>query len=205
VDRGRYRIKVIGMSNLPTDGPAILATNCERFDDFLHVLGSTDRFTQLIVPGRVPGGLLGYLAKRTDLVFLAADAPLVAWNRACEEAARVLDRGNLVAVTTDTIHPLADELLDQLRKRVSAVVLPVYCGTLPGANGQPSGALPVRVVIGQPTPPEATAGDIRRSIDRLGEWVRQTELDGAAPSTAAIPGASAASPTGPGSGPPPSP
>src|SRR5260370_36279360 len=73
---GRYRLKVIGLHNLPSDGPVILATNCDRFDTCMQVVTATDRFTRFIllesdadVP---PTPLLRYLARRTGLVVLRA-------------------------------------------------------------------------------------------------------------------------------------
>jgi MFS family permease len=208
--RGRYRLKVVGMHNLPTNGPVILATNCDRFEDCLLVLASTDRYTRFILLERERNGsgLLGSLARRTEVTALAPDTSTPeAWDRALERAARSLDRGNLVGLTADgeASAQQAERLLQDLRARAPALVVPVYCGTLPSEDGSANGAQPVRVVIGQPARSEATPEEIRQTIRLLGEWIRQTEQEGIVPLTAKIPAAVAASPTGPGSGPPPHP
>ena len=71
---GRYRLRVIGLNNLPSDGPAILATNCDRFESCMQVLAATDRYTRFILFESAADGpprpLLRYLARRTGLVVL---------------------------------------------------------------------------------------------------------------------------------------
>src|SRR5262249_42702638 len=39
--QGRHRPKVIGLQHLPTDGAAILASNCDRFHDSLQLVAAT--------------------------------------------------------------------------------------------------------------------------------------------------------------------
>src|SRR5262249_56518252 len=43
---GRYRLKVIGLNNLPSEGPVILATNCDRFETCMQVVTAPDPFTR---------------------------------------------------------------------------------------------------------------------------------------------------------------
>src|SRR5207302_1173280 len=47
--RLRYRLQVVGMNNLPDDGPVILVTNCKTTQSCLQVLSATDRFTRFIL------------------------------------------------------------------------------------------------------------------------------------------------------------
>ena len=68
---GRYHVKVIGINNLPADGPVILATNCGNLQACLNVLSATDRFTRFILVESAmepePTPLLRFLARaRTD-------------------------------------------------------------------------------------------------------------------------------------------
>src|SRR5262249_22718861 len=72
--QGRYRLKVVGMHNLPTGGPAIRPTTCDRRESGLQVVSATDRFTRFVLlesqaDGK-PSGLLGYLARRSGMVVL---------------------------------------------------------------------------------------------------------------------------------------
>src|SRR5207253_8659666 len=46
---GHSRLRVAGLHNLPTDGPVILATNCDRFDACMSVIAATDRFTRFVL------------------------------------------------------------------------------------------------------------------------------------------------------------
>jgi MFS family permease len=103
---GRYHLKVIGVNNLPSDGPVILATNCDRFDDCMQVLAATDRYARFILVENPaddrPPPLLRFLAKQTGLVVLPArdDFP-AAWDMALAITQRELGRGNMVGITVD--------------------------------------------------------------------------------------------------------
>ncbi|HLJ96334.1 MAG TPA: MFS transporter [Gemmataceae bacterium] len=205
--QGRSRLKVIGLQNLPIEGPVLLATNCDRFKDCMQVVTATDRFTRFILfedpTDREPTPLLRYLARRTGLVALRMDMVQPDdWDKALIKAARALDEGKLVAVTADGKEAQAEkeEFLDKLRARNPVPVLPVYCGTLevePEVNGRVFALKHVRVVIGQAVPATATAADIRRAIYELGKWVHQTERSGTTPVTLMIPAAASASPSTP--------
>src|SRR5262249_8113830 len=73
---GRFRFRVSGTNQLPADGPVILATNCERFQESLQVTAATDRYTRFILlesaADDAPRPILRYLARRTGLVALRA-------------------------------------------------------------------------------------------------------------------------------------
>src|SRR5262249_23385511 len=73
---GRYRLKVIGMDNLPSDGPVVLATNCSRPENCRRVLTARDGFARFVYPPDGPNGrilgLLGYLTRRAGLGVLGA-------------------------------------------------------------------------------------------------------------------------------------
>jgi 1-acyl-sn-glycerol-3-phosphate acyltransferase len=103
---GRYHLKVIGVNNLPSEGPVILATNCDRFDDCMQVLAATDRYARFILvenpADEKPPPLLRFLAKQTGLVVLPArqDFP-AAWDMALAISQRELGRGNMVGITVD--------------------------------------------------------------------------------------------------------
>jgi MFS family permease len=199
---GRYRLKVVGMQNLPTDGPVILATNCDRFETCMQVVAATDRFTRFVLlesdEDPSPPWFLRLLAKRTGLVALhhKGEKP-EAWDKALAKAAKALGQGNLVGVTADGNRPAPEmiKLLGDLRALTPAPVLPVYCASLAGSHdGRPSMIRRVQVVIGHSLPLNATCEEICQAIHVLGEWVRKTDQAGMSFSTLMIPGAAAASP-----------
>jgi MFS family permease len=182
---GRFRLKVVGLKNLPSDGPVILATNCDRFDTCMQVVAATDRFTRFVLLESArdpePRPLLRYLARRTGLVALRPGLVTPAqWDKALGKASRTLQTGNLLGLTVDGDWPPAeaDKFLHQLRSLRPAVILPVYCGALhatPSVNGRAPAVRRVRVVIGYPLRPDATAADVRQAIRALGDWIQQTE------------------------------
>jgi MFS family permease len=202
---GRYRLKVAGINNLPSDGPVILATNCDHFDTCMQVVTATDRFTRFILlehdHEERPPWFLRYLARRTGLMALSQrTATREAWDKALAKGARTLGEGNLLGITADGAGPEVEmvKLLGELRALTPAPVLPVYCGALSpsvSVNGHVSKVRRMQVVIGHPLRPEATAEDIRRAIHVLGEWMRQTDQAGGPAPTSMIPGAANASPT----------
>jgi MFS family permease len=189
--QGRWRLKVVGINNLPTDGPVILATNCDRFESSMQVVAATDRFTRFVLleiaEDKEPTPLLRYLARRTGLVALPAETVTGDdWDRALDKASRALGQGDLLGLTADGSVPSAEveKLLHQLRERTPAPILPVYCGAL---RDPPARIRRVRVVIGRQMQPEATVEEIRRQIHLLGEWIHQTEEAGTTPKTTLIP------------------
>jgi MFS family permease len=192
---GRYRLKVVGMQNLPANGPVLLATNCDRLEKCMQVITATDRFTRFVLlesnGDEEPSGLLRYLARRTGLVSLrpAADPP-EAWDRALAKAAKALGQGHLLGLTAESQVSAAevDKFLQELRALMSVPVVPVYCGSLaPPDPGTAPHVQRVRVVIGQAMRPDASVDEIRRRIRLLGDWIHQTEESGVTPATAKIP------------------
>jgi acyl-[acyl-carrier-protein]-phospholipid O-acyltransferase/long-chain-fatty-acid--[acyl-carrier-protein] ligase len=204
---GRYRLKVVGQHNLPSEGPVILATNCDRFEMCMQVVTATDRFTRFVLlespDDERPPWLLRFLARRTGLVALSArGVSHEVWNKALAKASRALREGHLVGVTADGDGPAADKvrLLDELRATTGAPILPVYCGVLsphPSPHGPPPLVRRMQVVIGHLLPPTTTAVEVQRALDRLGEWMRATDQAGEPALTVKIPGAAGAWPSTP--------
>ena len=149
---GRFRLRAVGMENLPTDGPVILATNCDRLESALQTVSATDRSTLFVLwenpQSRERAPLLRALAKRSSLAEMSK-ADHQAWLAAHARAKKaLLHHGDLLAVTCDG-H--ADDevasLLADLRRDTVVPIVPVYCGAIDG------GPKPrVRVVFGKATP-----------------------------------------------------
>jgi hypothetical protein len=207
---GRYHLKVIGVNNLPTEGPVILATNCDRFDDCMQVLAATDRYTRFILVDNPaddqPRPLLRFLAKQTGMVVLPArTASPAAWDMALAVTLKELGRGNMVGITVEGELPVADmeKFLEDVHSLTPTVIVPVYCGTAVHLANGPSPAIRrVRVVIGHPMSPHTSFAEARREIGMLGEWIRHADQGEAPPATIMIPGGITASPTTPAAGPP---
>jgi hypothetical protein len=193
---------------LPTDGAAILATNCDRFQECMMVLAATDRYTRFVLlesaADDAPRPLLRFLARRTGLVALKP-GKLVAktWERALNKAMDTLVTGNVLAVTVDSqeMPREAAEFLREVLNRMPGVTLvPVFTDTAPFVHPESGGFFSsrrVRVVIGPAMSPSASAEEVRQAIRGLGEWLRETDLGGGTPTSVMIPGAASASPTAP--------
>jgi acyl-[acyl-carrier-protein]-phospholipid O-acyltransferase/long-chain-fatty-acid--[acyl-carrier-protein] ligase len=194
----RYRLHVIGLNNLPSDGPVILATNCETPERCMQVLTATDRFIRFILPETPPvhhlGPVLGYLTRRTHLALLKPGKVTGAeLDRTLADAVAVLERGEMIGLPANGRSTLfdVDAFLGRLRAKFpGAQVMPVYCGAPNGngANGH-AGRHDVWVLLGRTLLVEATAAEIRQRVHALEAWLRllQSKSPGTDPPTAMIP------------------
>ena len=151
---GKFRLKAVGMQHLPTEGPVILATNCNDMQSCLQLVSATDRTTKVILieDGKTihDGALLRTLAQGINLIIVRPDPDgRASWLQAKREAVRSLQAGHLLAISL--VHEeYADAivaLLRELRSQTDAPLLPVYCGSL---DDGAVGVTPrVRVVFGE--------------------------------------------------------
>ncbi len=187
---GRFRLKAVGMQNLPTVGPVILATNCDRLESSLQMVSATDRSTLFVLwenpSGREAAPVLRALANRSSLVEVSK-ANHQAWLAAHARAKKALHHGDLLAVTlNDHADDEVAALLADLRQGSAAPIVPVFCGVLivppppPLSKGGKGGVANVRVVFGAPMSDGASLDDIRQEIRRLGAWIRQNDGTSAA-------------------------
>jgi MFS family permease len=168
---GRFRFRVSGTNQLPADGPVILATNCERFQESLQVIAATDRYTRFILlesaDDDAPRPILCYLARRTGLVALrAATIDEETFTKAITRGQRALEAGNLLGITlkSDEMPSEARRLLDRLQDARTVPILPIHCAR----SSIETGALqPARVVIGDLLPPGTPADAVRQALDDL--------------------------------------
>jgi acyl-[acyl-carrier-protein]-phospholipid O-acyltransferase/long-chain-fatty-acid--[acyl-carrier-protein] ligase len=205
----RYRLKVIGLHNLLSEGPVILATNCDHFESCMQVVTATDRFTRFILfesdVEEKPPWLLRYLARRTGLVALPArGAKPDAWDKALRKAAKSLAEGHLLGVTADGAASSAEmaKFMSDLRSLCPAPILPVYCGSVSLhsiPDGHSSLIRRVQVVIGHALPANVTEAEIRQAIHQLGEEVQQAHPVALNPASAMTPAAASVSPSTTGS------
>ncbi len=177
---GKIRLKAVGMQNLPTEGPVILATNCKDMIGCLEMVSATDRTTKVILieddKSLQDGALLRTLAKRFNLIIVRPGDGRASWLDAKQEALRTLRNGHLLAISLEHAE-YADAiaaLVNELRHETGAPLLPVYCGSLdtdPSAKPQR-----IRVVFGEIVAPMEGASmveECRRAIAALGVWIHE--------------------------------
>ena len=203
---GRYHIKVYGIVNLPVEAAAILATNCHRFRNSMHVLASTDRTVRFILleeehdESRTP--LLRYMASQTGMIVLEAGKVTSAdVDTAAAAAIQSLRNEDLVALTADgvTPDPVFERLLNRIETVVPAPIVPVFCGTWAaeesGSTSGRSGPRRVFVVIGEALPPHTPPQEIRQALAHLEQWLRDTVVERTSGISEALPAVAAASPS----------
>lgn len=165
---GKFQVRASGMQHLPTKGPIVLATNCDRLDRALQMVSATDRTTTFVLletpDSAAEGGLVRKLATANGMIALpAGTAP--AWADVLPRATKALAGGNLLAVTVDPRTPAEglDGFLADVRKDTPAPIVPVYCGPLDAAAAKPK----IQVTFGEALPPDARAEDIRRRLEDM--------------------------------------
>lgn len=171
---GRFRLRAVGMQHLPTQGPVILAANCDRLESSLQMVSATDRSTLFLLwenpQRRETAPLLRALANRSSLVEVSK-ADHQAWLAAHGRAKKALHHGDLLALTVDG-H--ADDevasLIADLQQVYPSPIVPVFCGALADV-GKPH----IRVVFGAAVREGATLEEIRQAIRKLGDWIRQND------------------------------
>lgn len=161
---GRHQVRAVGMDNLPTSGPVILATNCDHLEITLQLISATDRHTLVVLAERLPcdQSLLRKLARKSSLVEVVNGAD---WSPAHGRALDALNAGDLLGVTVDGLpnDQHADDFLDALLKRKTVPIIPVWCGELSHSR--------VRVVFGEPTTAVRVA-ELREAIFKLKDWIQ---------------------------------
>jgi hypothetical protein len=177
---GRYQLKAIGMDNLPTNGPVILATNADRLESSLQVVSATDRSTLVLMmehpERRESAPLMRTLARGTSIVEVGHEGA-DPWAAARQHALETLAAGNLLAVTLEAgaDGDSLQRFLAELHGRTSAPVVPVWCGSLSERNG----AAKVRVVFGKPVE-EPNVAELRDKIEGLRDWIHEHDTSIAA-------------------------
>jgi hypothetical protein len=162
---GRYRLRVHGVENVPTDGAVLLATNCDRFDKALLVWSATDRYTPFVLIEEDPANdprppLLHFLARCSGLTEVpAGHTDGQAWNQALRQAVRGLARGRALAVTANG----DDAFWMRLHNDAPTPIVPVYC------DDPAAGRRSLRVVIGPALASGASLEDVRAQIAALDE------------------------------------
>lgn len=173
---GKFRLKAVGMANLPTEGPVILATNCQDLTSCLQLVSATDRTTKVVLvqnaAANQDGALLRTLARRSNLILVRPDEKV---NVALHDGLTTLHDGHLLAISVVHEEHAADitALLQKLRQETAAPILPVYCGSLDAIT---NGVAPrVRVVFGDIQTGDPTLEDCKKAIADLGHWIRQND------------------------------
>ena len=183
----RSTVQSLGISNLPSQGPVILATNCDRPEKCMLVLAATDRVIRFLIlerSERLPI-LLRFLFKPVSLAVLKPKRITPeAINKALNKAVAILKRGEVVGLPAEIPGGIfdLDKFLHELRERLPTDVVPVYCG--PDENGTDrngSEKSKVWVVFDKPMAYEVPVSQICDKIHAIGDWIAKEEREGRTP------------------------
>ena len=195
----KFRLKAVGMANLPTEGPVILATNCKDLESCLQLVSATDRTTKVVLvqdpAAIVDGVLLRRMALRENLIVVRPDEDV---QNAWQEALATLKHGDLLALSLGCEQHAADlaALLHKLQDATKAPIVPAFCGPLDErappqvrvvfgeimaptavtlADPMAIQAAPMHSAIQAASPADPLLQKCKKAINDLGDWIREND------------------------------
>jgi acyl-[acyl-carrier-protein]-phospholipid O-acyltransferase/long-chain-fatty-acid--[acyl-carrier-protein] ligase len=179
-----YRVRIIGRSNVPAEGGALLVPNHVSFADGLFLLASTDRPIRFVVyAAYFEKPIRGWLLRAMKAIPIMSSGGPKMILHAFREAGRALDQGELVCVfpegqltRTGMMAPFQRGLQRIVKGHVTPII-PVHLDRLEGSIFSPISRrrlprripYPMTVSFGKPLPPEAPLYQIRHAIRELDE------------------------------------
>ncbi len=157
--RGRAKLEVFGINNLPDRGPALLVVGTSNPETCLQVYSATDRTTHFVPPEP------------------SAAPPRHSLNGVLNDALWSLQGGQAVELALP-VSPLAaadqtepaEQLYLGLAQGVACPIVPVFTET----RKLPHQLVPrVFIVVGEPLPPRAPVESVRAAIRQLGQEFTQ--------------------------------
>ncbi len=180
-----YRVRVVGMDQLPAHGPALLVCNHVSFLDGLFIYLHAPRTIRFLVWEpyfKVP--ILGSLLRSGGAIPIAGEGTPRDLIRSLRSASEVLKQGGLVGIFAEGALSRTGMMLpfrrgfEQILKRSPAPIIPVALDRLWGSIfSYESGKVywkwpkqwryPVTLMIGQPMPADSPAWSVRQAVQKL--------------------------------------
>ena len=177
-----YKLRVLGRSNVPDHGPALLTPNHVSFVDGLFVMGTIDRPIRFVVYAEYfKRPLLGRFLRTMGAIPIAGHGGPRMILEAFREAGRALDNGELVCIfpegqITRTGMTLPFQRgMERIVKGRDVPIIPVHLDRATSSVFSPMQRrwlperipLPVTVSFGAPLPSTTSAAEIRQAIAEL--------------------------------------
>jgi acyl-[acyl-carrier-protein]-phospholipid O-acyltransferase/long-chain-fatty-acid--[acyl-carrier-protein] ligase len=183
-----YRVRILGRTNVPQEGGALLTPNHVSFVDGLFVIAAIDRPVRFIVYAEYfKGPLLGRFLRSMRAIPIASSGGPKMILQAFREAGRALDDGELVCIFPEgqiTRTGMSSPFLRGLERIVkgrSTPIIPVHLdratasifSPLHGSRLPERIPLPVTVSFGAPMPTTTPLFQIRQAIRDLDQeaWI----------------------------------
>lgn len=180
-----YRIRVIGMDNVPREGPALLVCNHVTWLDGFFILLSLRRRIRFLVwtpYTKIPW--INWLLKLGRVIPISSEAGPREIIHAMREASNALRNGELVGIFPEAALTRTGFMLpfqrglEQILKRSPAPIIPTALDRLWGSIFSYQGGkffwkwprqvpYPVTVAFGKPLPADSSAPAIRQDVQKL--------------------------------------
>jgi acyl-[acyl-carrier-protein]-phospholipid O-acyltransferase/long-chain-fatty-acid--[acyl-carrier-protein] ligase len=183
-----YRVRIVGRSNVPSVGGALLVPNHVSFADGLFIIAGIDRPVRFVVyEAYFHKPFIGWMLRSMKAIPIAGNSGPKMILQAFREAGRALDEGHLVCVfpegqltRTGVMSPF-QRGLERIVKGRTTPIIPVHLDRLSASVFSPANPrrlperipYPVTVSFGEPLSAEATLFEMRQAIRELDQkaWV----------------------------------
>ncbi len=187
-----YRVRILGRSNVPSEGGALLVPNHVTFADGLFIIAGTDRPVRFVVySAYFEKPLIGWVLRSMRAIPISPSGGPKVILQAFREAGRALDEGHVVCVfpegqltRTGMMAPFQRGLQRIVKGRTTPII-PVHLDRLGGSIFSPANPrrlperipYPVTISFGRPMPADASLFAMRQAIRELDQeaWAYRKE------------------------------
>ncbi|MBM4153774.1 MAG: MFS transporter [Lentisphaerae bacterium] len=183
--RTLYRIRAVGVENLPVDGGALLVANHVSYMDALHILACQQRRIRFLMHRPIyETHKLRFLFRLMKAIPIAMEDPPKRIVESLRAARKALDDGYMVcifaegALTQNGLMRGFKPGFERIVRGTNHPIIPIYIGGTWGSvfshyhRGFHTRVpiripYPVGVFFGQPMPPDSPAGAVRQAVQEL--------------------------------------
>lgn len=160
------RLRVLGLENLPLNGPVLLVTNCNQLPEVLDLTAALDRHARVLLVGTrdetAPVSWIEKVALRTNTRRVSPQGGDVDLSGVLDEGREVLRSGGMVAVNIEPDGEVSRHLVAELGLVPGTVWLPV-CSIRSDVAAGPA----PRIFIGEPLRGPSSLTEARSALAAL--------------------------------------